>query len=59
MGKRYNLNEEEEGRLNQYVPQDTVFSYDGNLYIVNSSMNYNPYYHGLQDKRIRNGLCSG
>jgi hypothetical protein len=44
----YNLNIwEEEGRLNQYVPQDTVFSYDGNLYIVNSSMNYNPYYHGL------------
>ncbi len=44
----YNLNIwEEEGQLNQYVPQDTVFSYDGNLYIVNSPMNYNPYYHGL------------
>ncbi|MFA6678747.1 MAG: hypothetical protein WCS22_04340, partial [Acholeplasmataceae bacterium] len=28
----YNLNIwEEEGHLNQYVPQDTVFSYDGNL----------------------------
>ena len=49
----YNLNIwEEEGTLNQVVPEDVIFSYNGLLYIVNEDIikkgeTYNPQYHGL------------
>lgn len=46
----YNLNEwEKNGELNQVVPKDTVFSYDGLLYIVRPDLTgeYVPEWHGL------------
>lgn len=44
----YNLNIwEDEGILNQYIPEDVVFSYNGNLYIKMPGVVYNPHYHGL------------
>lgn len=44
----YNLNIwEEEDNLNQVVPEDVIFSYNGLLYTVNDGNEYNPKYHGL------------
>lgn len=44
----FNLNIwEDEEILNQYIPLDTLFSYEGILYIVRDGESYNPYYHGL------------
>lgn len=44
----YNLNIwEEEGTLNQFVPEDVIFSYNGLLYIMIEGKTYNPYWHGL------------
>lgn len=44
----YNLNIwEEEDDLNQVVPEDVIFSYNGLLYTVNDGNEYNPKYHGL------------
>ena len=53
----FNLNIwEEEEILNQYIPLDTLFSYEGILYIVRDGESYNPYHHGLPGEGEMNGL---
>lgn len=44
----YNLNIwENESNLNQFIPENTIFSYDGLLYIIIEGQDYNPYYNDL------------
>ena len=44
----YNLDIwEESDTLNQTIPEDTIFSYTGTLYVVNDGQSYNPEWHGL------------
>lgn len=43
----WNLNLWTEDQLNTYIPHNTIFSYNGILYIVNPNTEYNPRYNGL------------
>jgi hypothetical protein len=44
----WNLNIwEDEGNLNQTIPENQLFSYNGLLYVVRDGEEYNPHWHGL------------
>lgn len=44
----FNLNIwQDEGILNQVIPNNQIFSYNNLLYVVREGETYNPHYHGL------------
>lgn len=44
-----NLNEMTEAELKEPIPHDTIFKYNGLLYISNPNANYVPYWNGYPD----------
>lgn len=41
-----------ENQINTFIPNNTIFSYNNILYIVNPNTAYNPQYHGLPGQSI-------